>query len=38
MSIHTSKEPYIHDAIVVSVIKNSVHKTYPLMNLLVKMN
>ena len=38
MSTHTGKELYIHDIIVVSVIKNPVHKTYPLVNPLVKMN
>ena len=38
MLIHTWEETYIHVIIVVSVIKNPVHKMFPLLNPFVKMN
>ena len=37
-SIHTGEEPYIYDFIILSVIKNLVHKNKPLSIVLVKIN
>ena len=36
-SIYTGEEPHIYDFISVSSTSNSVHKSYPLSNLLVKL-
>ena len=38
MSIHAGDEPYIYGLIVVSFVKNQVHKNNPLSNLLGKIN
>ena len=37
-SIHTGEEPYIYDFLIVSIVKNPVHKNNPMSNLLVKIN
>ena len=37
-SIRTIEEHYINDIIITSLIKNPVHKSYSLLNPLVKMN